>query len=133
MAVEKSDPLPPGRYWIVVFKRDEQAWNQWIEQFSPERVKVRASAGLDPGGLLDNLLGTGSTPGYWVQFDVLEPVPWIGIGYPTIVEQGKPSPTSPTDVITAPEPETTDELAGKALWIGAGVVVGLFLLNKLIK
>lgn len=134
MAVERKDPLPVGRYWVVVFERDNAKWDQWIKQFSPDRVKVRATAGLDPAGVLGNLLGS-AAPGYWVQFDVVQPTPWVGIGYPTIVPGGAPTPTSPTDVIQAPPPETSEglasELAGKALLFGGAALVGIFLLARL--
>lgn len=130
MAQERRDPLPIGRYWVVVFERDDAKWNQWIKQFSPAYVQVRASAGLDPAGVLGNLLGS-AAPGYFVQFDVVKPVPWVGIGFPTIVPTNEPAPTSPTDVVQAPEPETPEDVRTKALWIGAAALVGLFAIARL--
>lgn len=142
MAVERRDPLPIGRYWVFVFERDRDAWARWTAQFSPRWVRVRATSQLDHAGLGANALEqlkaltgvdltSGERPADFVQFDVLEPVPWLGIGFPNIVPKGLPSPIGPTDVIDAPEPGDLDSQIPFG-WIAAGAlgILALVLLRR---
>ena len=136
MAVVRTSPLPPGRYWVVVFERDALEWSLWTRRYA-DRVKVRATQGLDPGSVLENLLG-GNAPAEWVQFDVTEPVPWEGPGFPNSIPEGIPVPTSWGEVVQAPEPEPTTEerlssIGTTLIWGAVAFGIGLVLVNKLTK
>jgi len=92
MAVERRDPLPPGRYSAFILPKETAEWTAWVAQ---HRDTVRVEATIDQrtiGGSeetamfhadLDLKLITESG-GSAVLFTVSAPTPWGGFGFPTI-------------------------------------------------
>jgi hypothetical protein len=137
--MERRDPVPPGRYWIVL-KRDElPQWREWeISNSSKVSVVATESQFVSPDGWLwasrpeailpgtDGIIKTIAAE--WVLFDVKAPVKWVGIGLPTIVTDLNMFRT--TDFITAPDPDVSGPMAQiRNLVFFAGVVylVGTFI------
>lgn len=145
MAVERRDPLPPGRYSFFVLVSDGPAWAKWLGE---QGGRVRVVAQVDKralgtsvpvfatrwdGTIIQDLVGTD------VLFDVLEPTPWVGFGFPSI-ESAPPTgpvPSEPRSVDSwvkekrdnpeyQPDPSATDELA-RLIKLG-----GLFLLGAVV-
>lgn len=141
MAVERRDPVPPGRYWIFLKKEEMSVWADWTKLHSGA-VKVVASETqfVTPEGFIWAATPTGDiikdAHGEWVLFDVVAPVPWVGFGFPTIVTD--PTIRSSTDVITAPAPEAdkyvveeiTKALQTLIFWGGAIYLGGKLLSRK---
>lgn len=96
MAVERRDPVPPGRYWVWLMPEDTARWTSWTRAHAG-KVSTRVTEG-DPDS------------GYHVVFDVIAPVPWVGFGFPTIVESGTLPTTSQTVQAPAPEPGFAERL-----------------------
>lgn len=92
MALERRDPLPPGRYSIFLLTAEMPQWQAWVRQHS-DRVHVdatidqravgggelTATAYVDTDG---NIIW--KTVGAVLLFTVKAPVPWVGIGLPDI-------------------------------------------------
>lgn len=117
VAVERRDPVPPGRYWIFVKPNELDQWHSWVTGSAGKVKTVVSETQLrSPDGWLwaakpeAILPGTDGiireSGGEWVLFDVLAPYPWVKLGLPTIVTD--PTIRSSTDVITAPAPSTED-------------------------
>jgi len=114
MAIERRDPLPPGRYWVFLYTSELERWQAWVTA-NTNRVKVRASElqTTTPNNPMWGITPTGTIikdpVGEAILFDVLQPVPWIGIGFPTIVKEQGSSPEAimraMTEIATAPLPE----------------------------
>jgi hypothetical protein len=97
MAMERRDPLPPGRYSFVVPVADGAVWKAWTKAHSMTVATVaavpqKALASNNPffatdleGNIIENLVAT------VVVFDVSSPTPWVGLGFPDIV----PGPQTP--------------------------------------
>lgn len=134
MAVERRDPVPPGRYWVFLKKDESAQWQQWVtaNKGKVQTVLVESSLAVDrdmPAVFvtrpdLDIIM---DRVGDYVVFDVKELVPWIGLGFPTIVTKPGTPPTS-GEVVKAPDPEASDAMANKiwtevrnVLFLGAGV------------
>jgi len=98
--LEKTSPLPVGRYWIDIFEKGRATWQQWVKDVGPD-IHILATetfpADIDyPGSGRD-----------WILFEVLYPPSWGNelaktIGWPTIASKNieHSSNTSQT-----PEPE----------------------------
>ena len=120
MAVERRDPVPPGRYWVFVKKDELDQWQAWLSG-SAGKVKVVASEtqmrspdgwiwAATPEAMLPGTDGIiRESGGEWILFDVVSPYPWVKLGFPTIVTN--PTVRSSTDVITAPAPATDNPSA----------------------
>lgn len=119
MAVERRDPVPAGRYWIWLNPGEDAAWETWTRQNAP-KVRVRLSEGSDGGT--------------HVVFDVLEPVKWIGFGFPTIVESGTLPTTSETVQAPAPPPPLVDRIDSALTGFRNLVLVGggIWLISKIL-
>lgn len=93
MAVERRNPLPPGRYSVFVLVSDEAAWDRWTHD-NAEAVRVIARIpqdALDGGGQGLPIFSTTPTGaiieervGDAVLFEVTSPVTWQGPGLPDI-------------------------------------------------
>jgi hypothetical protein len=137
VAIERRDPVPPGRYWIYLKKEELSHWEEWL-RINAGKVSVVASETQTqtPEGLLWATTPTGdiikNAVGEWILFDVKVPVPWVGFGFPTIVTD--PNVRSTTDVMTAPEPEPEkyliEEIRNLLLLAGGIYLVGSFLSRK---
>lgn len=144
MAIERRDPLPPGRYWVFLYLAELETWQAWVSRNFP-RVTVRASElqtvtpdnplwGVTPSGAIIK-----DPAGEVVLFDVAEPVPWIGIGFPTIVKQTGQTPEAirqaMTEVASTPEPaegviaKTMRELGG-VIFMGGALYLAVMLIHS---
>lgn len=76
MALERSNPLPPGSYWVDVPPSDAAAFDAWLRSNAGALRVVATSAG--------------QAGWQWIRFDVEAPamVFWQGPGFPTIAVQG---------------------------------------------
>lgn len=90
--MQRENPLPAGRYWVDVFEADQPAFRLWLESHSgPVKVVSTESHPADGGGPARD----------WYLFEVAEPVPWEGPGFPTIAT----NVTSSDDTVQKPPPE----------------------------
>ncbi len=98
--MEKRDPLPPGRYWVYIDEGEVPRWHAWVVA-SEGKVRVivteaqQVVAKWIPVVFLTRFDFSiiQSVAGYWILFDVSEPVKWVGFGYPTTAAPSRmPSP-----------------------------------------
>lgn len=144
--MERKDPVPAGRYWLYITTAEVPRWDEWVKEHA-DRVQVIATEAQEAlSSWLPMLFVTRpdlsiitNVEGYWVLFDVLQPVPWVGLGYPTHVID--PSVQSATDISTAPPPapdsspwDTVATLTKLAGWgLGAYLAIqGFALLRPLL-
>jgi hypothetical protein len=125
MALERANPLPPGRYWVDLSPDDKLAFNVWLTQ-NRGAVAVRAASRDDSSGW------------EWVLFEVTAPAMafWNGPGYPTIAAADV---TSERDVKQIPiiqgagPGDFAMKLAiGLAPW-ALGAVLGVYALKRVFK
>lgn len=118
MAVERSNPLPVGRYWVDIPPSDTLSFNIW-KQTHRDLVKVRA-------------VSTGANGWEWHLFDVLSPVLWGPWGFPNIADEGV---DGPEDVYKVPHVEQPDSVAmiERALWGAGAILLAAVALNRLLK
>ena len=104
MAMQRSNPLPPGKYWVDVFDPDRSDFRGWL---ADNAVTLRVDKQEDK-------LARGGYPAEtWYLFTVLSPTPWNGPGFPTIAEGGI---TTADDVAQRPDPPPgVTEQAGEVL------------------
>lgn len=108
--MERRDPLPAGRYWVYIDESEVERWAEWVKASEGKVKPVTTEAQLYVPRWIPAVFATRwdlsiiqSVKGYWILFDVVAPVKWVGFGYPTTVID--PAVRSSTDVITAPAPE----------------------------
>jgi hypothetical protein len=145
MAVERRDPLPPGRYWTFILERELGDWQRWVSEHQGEVHVVAAERKSALAPFLPAVFATrpdGSiimdAKGAWFLFDVLEPVPWVGFGFPTIVTDL--AITSSSQVEQAPDPEP-DGGAAEGVWrevkntvlLGGAIYLGGVLLTRYLR
>lgn len=143
MAVERRDPVPPGRYWIFLMKDETEAWRAWTElhRNAVKVVLTEPQLGLDPHqsaifATRPDLSIIKEHVGDYVVFDVLAPVPWIGFGFPTIVPKGELPTANQTG--SGPEPVDTDlnpigaifDQLKTLLFLGGAIYLGAALLRR---
>ena len=112
MAVERSNPLPVGRYWVDVPAASRESFQEWLKVHR-EHTNVRATESNEE---LD-----------WYLFDVTTPVPWEGPGFPSIAGDAV---EDRDDTVDKPDPELdlADKLRGaeksasKVFLYGIGLV-----------
>lgn len=134
-AVQRANPLPPGKYWVDVFTPQEAAFQDWLQR-NKANVIVTTTETYEPAG---------DYPGrVWRLFEVNSPVTWEGPGFPTIAGPGVKSSTDTADR-PAPEPDPLDKLKGGSddlvksvanaakivLIVGAVVVGGVLIIHYL--
>jgi len=92
-ALERSNPLPAGRYWVDVFSPDSAAFGAWLtsNQATVRVVSTQSFEKNDAGPARD-----------WYLFQVTAPTPWNGPGFPTIADA---SVTSSADTVQRPDPQ----------------------------
>ncbi len=127
MALERRNPVPPGRYWLDVFGDNRSLFMQWLKAANSDSA----------GNFVDNVVpvkyeqypdeGAGRD---WHLLEVKRPVAWNAVlfGYPTIA--GGNVHTS-EDTIIAPPPveqptlpealERSAKTVASVLAIGAGL------------
>ena len=120
MAVERRDPLPPGRYWIYVLEDELEDWDEWARDHSGAVHVVASERQTTLSPYTPAVMATrpdGSiimdAAGAWILFDVMAPTPWVGFGFPTIVTD--PTITRSEQIVQAPAPDPDDQLA-KDVW-----------------
>ena len=130
-ALERRNPLPPGRYWIDVFEQHSAAFAAWLgRQAGKVRVESTERFAANAGGPARE----------FVLFQVLEGVPWEGPGLPTIADAGvrssadtveRPPPAQgPIDALTEDVRQAAD--ATRTVVLVAAGAGGLYLLFKLL-
>jgi hypothetical protein len=141
MAVEHRNPLPEGRYWVMLIgKLQIEKFDEWLKR-TREFTDVISSE-LDPGGI-NPFFPTGRSPfepeppSQFVVFDVLfsDLVKWEGPGLPNIVRANE-DVTSRQDVEQSPIVDEPSVTLGK-FFTGFGdattvvlVLGALYLLSK---
>lgn len=131
MAVEKRNPLPPGRYWVDVFDRDRAAFREWLDSYSGV-VVVLSTESYDANA--------GGPARDWYLFHVHGHVAWNGPGYPTIADAQVTS-SRDTQQGNEPTPDAVEQLRGalksarntsENLFLAAviGLGVTLYVLNR---
>lgn len=128
MAQERRNPLPAGRYWVVVTGEPfVTILNAWLST-NRDVVRVKASDFVPGGHNLHTLLTPGEgplPPSSFVRFDVLDDGAafWIPqLPFPERIEAGEVV-TSRSDVIQAPEPEENSSFASAIPLILLGVAL----------
>jgi len=92
-ALERHNPVPPGKYWVDVFEQDSPTFYDWLAaNRGSVRVESTESFPSNEGGPARE----------WYLFTVSAPVQWNGPGFPTIAG---PAVTSSTDTTQRPDPE----------------------------
>ncbi len=130
MAIERANPLPPGRYWVDVFSQDSGTFRAWLANnlITVENQKEFLPVGDYPGRT-------------WYLFSVDAPVPWFGPGFPTIADNQTHVPEDTADRPPPPPPiseqleDAVSAAAGIPTMIAAGAAVailalGLYTLSK---
>lgn len=92
-ALERRNPLPPGKYWVDVFTPQEAAFQDWLRK-NKGSVSVITTETFAP---IDDYPGRA-----WRLFTVQAPVAWEGPGFPTIAEPGV---ETSEDTAQRPDPE----------------------------
>jgi hypothetical protein len=125
-AMERRDPVPAGRYWVYIDESEVARWQEWVRASNGKVKPIVTEAQNKISSWVPAVFATRwdlsiitSIAGYWILFDVLEPVKWVGFGYPTTVID--PSVRSATDVTSAPPPapewNPLGELFGDLKWL----------------
>ncbi len=145
-ALQRANPLPPGRYWQDIFAKQANAWNAWLAQalksgaVTIEKVEHFNRDPLHDGSWLPNgptgeleVIGDRT----WVLFNVVRPVDWPAtkLGFPTIADATVQQ--SSDTVLNPPGPTPADEIkevlldsvVKPAMWIGGGYLAIKLLLG----
>lgn len=125
--LERSNPVPPGVYWVDVPEPRMATFNGWLAR-NVATVKVVKVGSPNTGEYVDIFgvqLPTGNDPTrvYWVLFEVLAPTFWEGPGFPTVAVKGKATNLGDT----AQKPSPLDTPTNTLTIIAAGVAGGLLL------
>jgi len=100
MAMQRKNPVPPGKYWVDQFEQRILEFDMWLRR-NDDKVKVikrEEFARLWNG-----------RQRVWYLFQVQQPVKWEkGWGFPTIAQSAE-NPTAPVvekpdDTVTKPPP-----------------------------
>lgn len=146
MAVERRDPVPPGRYWVFILPKEEEQWARWVtaNQATVRVVGVERKEKLEPYvpaifATRPDLSIIMQDGGAWLLFDILQPTPWVGLGFPTIVnsssvksssqvEQGEVVPSQGS----GPADFATKIALGAAPWL-LGAYLGVQLIKRALR
>lgn len=141
MAIERRDPLPKGRYWIFLLEGEDPQWQAWVRAHAStvrvrvterkERLESYTPAIFSTRPDLSIIMEDGGT---WVLFDVLAPTPWVGLGFPTIVDNPEIASSSQVEQAPPPEPELKpgDVIRTAAFAVGA-IVLAAVALNRVLR
>lgn len=124
-AVQRANPLPPGRYWIDVFDDNIPIFDQWSLAFSQAGlIRVEATEHFDAKPYLPPFQDS-QPERNWILFRVIAPTPFdqLRFGFPTIAT---PDIDDSSDTVQRPEPEQPFNI-GRAL-ILTGLTIGGFLI-----
>jgi len=142
VALERRNPLPPGRYWQDIFAKQEPAWLKWWSHNAQpggpvvvEKAEVYWADPLRSGEWLPDALkpaNAGTIPDRrWFLFRVEQPVDWpaVDMGFPTIADETIQTSADTAENLPAPSPveeikEAAEQAAKSAatpiLWLLAG-------------
>lgn len=125
MAIERSDPVPVGRYWIDAINAEAiLTFDAWCI-FNSGSVKVikkeefPAAGGVNLNPFDDDPMTFGAPGRNWYLFDVTKPTPrWKtptkGLGLPNIVKSptapNAPAITNAAQTGQVPKPPTTSDM-----------------------
>jgi hypothetical protein len=93
--VERTNPLPVGKYWVDVFWSKKNAFSGWLEK---NKAALRVLNSEEYPGNID----AGYEARTWYLFQVLSPVQWEGPGLPTVAGADV---TTSDDTAQKPPPE----------------------------
>ena len=146
-ALERHNPLPPGRYWQDIFEKQGLDWTAWVQpkiadgSVVIEKVERFTIDPLHDGSWLpaplqpDNFAAI--APRVWVLFHVTRPVEWpaVKLGFPTIADDAVK--TSADTATNPPGPSPGKEIADAlldnvvkpALYLGGAYLALKLLLN----
>lgn len=91
MALERRDPLPPGRYAIFINDDEVPRWSAWVVAHPSVKpiasIQKRAVGGSELTAIFHtdtdgNIIW--ENVGSSVLFEVTAPTPWVGLGLPSI-------------------------------------------------
>lgn len=125
MALERANPLPPGRYWVDLSPDDKLPFNVWLGE-NRGAVVVRASSADASNGW------------EWVLFEVTAPAMafWRGPGYPTIADASVRSESDVKQVPiiqgAGPKNFAMKIAVGLAPWALAAVL-GVYAIRRVLK
>jgi hypothetical protein len=110
MALERRDPVPPGRYHVYVSVDDAPRWSAWTKEHKGKIAVLSTEAQTTtPNNPFFGTTLFGETikehAGDFIVFDVKSPVPWVNIGLPTIVAPADMNKRSTSEFFQVPEPE----------------------------
>lgn len=126
MALERSNPLPEGRYWYDAIGSRRELFEQWDDTSPKDAVKVITT--------IDHADET--PPRTWYLFEVTEPTMWpqAALGFPNIAGpeieheddtiQAPDLPPDPVDILTDVAESTTKGLGMLLLLIAGFYVFG---------
>lgn len=143
MALERRDPLPPGRYSVFITEAETARWSAWVTA-NIETVKVIGSISqrVAPNGLPVFAVDTDfniiwKRIGTAFYFEVSAPTPWVKLGLPDIetrsVDAWRQEKTENPEYI--PDPDAIDPIAEikSLLLFGAVVYLGALALGRVVK
>lgn len=143
MAVERRDPVPPGRYWVFILPKEEEQWARWVtaNQATVRVIGVERKTKLEPYvpaifATRPDLSIIMQDGGAWLLFDILAPTPWVGLGLPTIVNSSSVKSSSQVEQgEVPPEPAGSGptDFAAKIALGAAPWLLGAYLGVQLIK
>jgi len=126
MAVERTNPLPAGRYWVTVIGAAKiRAFDSWLRHYRDDLMAVKVlSTSLDSGGWQRQ-------PSQFIAFEVTRDgvADWQGPGLPTIVPAGAPVP-SRSSTVRRPDPPSSGVDLSFLEGPGALVLLLLYLYSK---
>lgn len=131
MAVERRDPLPPGRYSVFLKPDEGERFRAWAKAHGVVIVAAFPREVTRSNTPIWSISATGQvlleTVGESVLFDVTRASPWIGFGFPTIETGIDTTMFINRELYVPPEPTALSELGTIAL-----VGMGVYLLGQLL-
>lgn len=128
-ALERSNPLPPGTYWIDVIDEPHQIeFAAWAFENSA-KVQIIATEFFQAVSWPDCPITEGdcSPSRVWAKFEVSEPVAWnaVVLGFPNIIGEGEQINSS-ADTATVPDFSDYCDIGCQAekVAVAAGVLLG---------
>ena len=101
MALQRTNPLPVGRYWIDIFGEEKNLeFRSWL---------ARNSASLTVEKDEYHIATDGYPMHTWYRFAVTAPVAWEGPGFPDIIPEGESGPNTTSETAQTPHVPSTGE------------------------
>lgn len=133
MAVERRDPLPPGRYSVFLKPDEGERFRAWAKDSGVSLVVAFPRQVTRSNVPIWSINATGEvlleTVGESVLFDVTTPAPWVGFGFPTIETGVSVDQFVNQELYVPPEKSALSELMTIAL-MASGVYLAAALLTR---